>query len=104
MHAAVARIGCTRSHQEVYRAIRARGLVKRGAGVLASYAVGDGGCERRGVAGWDLDGLVDTLQGKVQKHENFVAELNANQTRVEGVLRAGNELIEADHYAKDTVK
>ena len=44
------------------------------------------------------------LQGKVQKHENFAAELNANQARMEGVVKAGTELIEADHYAKDTVQ
>lgn len=44
------------------------------------------------------------LQGKVQKHENFAAELAANQARVEGVTKTGQDLIDEDHYAKDTIQ
>lgn len=39
------------------------------------------------------------LGGKVQKHQNFEQELNANKTRVEEITSTGQELLEADHYA-----
>lgn len=39
------------------------------------------------------------LGGKVQKHQNFEQELNANRTRMEEITSTGRELIEADHYA-----
>lgn len=39
------------------------------------------------------------LGGKVQKHQNFEQELNANKTRVEEITSTGQELIEAKHYA-----
>ena len=44
------------------------------------------------------------FQGKVQKHQNFEAEVNANQARVDSVQKTGADLIEADHYAKDQVQ
>ena len=43
------------------------------------------------------------LQGKLQKHINFQAELDANEPRIEKVQTSGKELIEADHYAKDQI-
>jgi len=39
------------------------------------------------------------LNGKVQKHQNFEQELNANKTRMEDITSTGQELIEANHYA-----
>lgn len=39
------------------------------------------------------------LGGKVQKHQNFEQELNANKTRVEEITSTGQELIETRHYA-----
>lgn len=39
------------------------------------------------------------LNGKVQKHQNFEQELNANKTRMEDITSTGQELIEASHYA-----
>ena len=39
------------------------------------------------------------LNGKVQKHQNFEQELNANKSRMEEITSTGQELIEAHHYA-----
>ena len=44
------------------------------------------------------------LQGKVQKHQNFEAELQANQPRIENVQKTGQDLVDADHYAKDQIQ
>jgi spectrin alpha len=51
------------------------------------------------------EGYLDptNLQGKVQKHQNFEAEVAANQARVENVQRSGNKLIEEDNYNKDLI-
>ncbi len=43
------------------------------------------------------------LQGKVQKHQNFEAELQANQARIEAVNQTGQELIQAEHYGSDQI-
>ena len=40
----------------------------------------------------------------MQKHQNFEAELQANQPRIESVNKAGQELIDADHYAKEEIQ
>lgn len=39
------------------------------------------------------------LGGKVQKHQNFEQELNANKIRMEEITSTGQELIEQNHYA-----
>lgn len=39
------------------------------------------------------------LNGKVQKHQNFEQELNANKSRMEEITSTGQELIESRHYA-----
>lgn len=39
------------------------------------------------------------LNGKVQKHQNFEQELNANRSRMEEIASTGQELIESNHYA-----
>ncbi|KAJ8920410.1 hypothetical protein NQ315_005276 [Exocentrus adspersus] len=43
------------------------------------------------------------LGGKVQKHQNFEQELNANKSRMEDITSTGQELIEANHYASPDV-
>ncbi|KAL4609564.1 spectrin alpha chain, non-erythrocytic 1-like isoform X10 [Arapaima gigas] len=43
------------------------------------------------------------LQGKVQKHQAFEAELSANQSRVDALQTSGQELIDRQHYAADEV-
>ena len=52
------------------------------------------------------EGYMDptNLQGKVQKHQNFEAEVNANQARIESVQKTGEELIAADNYAKPQIE
>jgi len=39
------------------------------------------------------------LNGKVQKHQNFEQELNANKSRMEEITSTGHTLIESKHYA-----
>lgn len=43
------------------------------------------------------------LQGKVQKHQAFEAELSANQSRIDGLQKSGQELIDGKHYASAEV-
>ncbi|XP_008577846.1 PREDICTED: spectrin alpha chain, non-erythrocytic 1 [Galeopterus variegatus] len=43
------------------------------------------------------------LQGKVQKHQAFEAELSANQSRIDALEKAGQKLIDVNHYARDEV-
>ncbi|XP_048586984.1 spectrin alpha chain, non-erythrocytic 1 isoform X2 [Nematostella vectensis] len=44
------------------------------------------------------------LQGKIQKHQAFEAELNANQSRLDAVDNSGHQLISADHYASQQIQ
>ncbi|XP_011879275.1 PREDICTED: spectrin alpha chain isoform X1 [Vollenhovia emeryi] len=44
------------------------------------------------------------LNGKVQKHQNFEQELNANRTRMEEMVATGQELVESGHYASDRIR
>ncbi|XP_024120554.1 spectrin alpha chain, non-erythrocytic 1 isoform X3 [Oryzias melastigma] len=39
------------------------------------------------------------LQGKVQKHQAFEAELSANQSRIDALQKSGQELLDRKHYA-----
>ncbi|CAL8322047.1 unnamed protein product [Lota lota] len=43
------------------------------------------------------------LQGKVQKHQAFEAELSANQSRIDALQKSGQELLDGKHYASDEV-
>ncbi|XP_073397218.1 spectrin alpha chain, non-erythrocytic 1 isoform X4 [Dendrobates tinctorius] len=43
------------------------------------------------------------LQGKVQKHQAFEAELSANQSRIDALENSGQKLIDMNHYASDEV-
>ncbi|XP_065209601.1 spectrin alpha chain isoform X2 [Planococcus citri] len=44
------------------------------------------------------------LNGKVQKHQNFEQELNANKSRMEEITSTGQELIESRHYAASRIQ
>lgn len=44
------------------------------------------------------------LQGKIQKHQAFEAELNANQSRLDAVDTTGEQLIGDDHYASEQIR
>ncbi|XP_035246925.1 spectrin alpha chain, non-erythrocytic 1-like isoform X2 [Anguilla anguilla] len=43
------------------------------------------------------------LQGKVQKHQAFEAELSANQSRIDALQKSGQELKDRKHYASGEV-
>lgn len=43
------------------------------------------------------------LQSKMQKHSTFEAEVMASDERVQSVIYEGQELIHANHYAKDEI-
>ena len=43
------------------------------------------------------------INGKVQKHQNFEGELNANKNRVEDVVKTGQDLVEACHVRSDQI-
>lgn len=43
------------------------------------------------------------LNGKVQKHQNFEQEINANKSRIEDITANGTDLIEKKHYASDEI-
>ena len=44
------------------------------------------------------------LQSKLQKQEAFVSELEANESRIDGIKEKGKELIDMNHYAKDSIQ
>ncbi|KAJ8300491.1 hypothetical protein KUTeg_022010 [Tegillarca granosa] len=44
------------------------------------------------------------LQTKVQKHLNFEAEVEANKNRIETIQQTGEQLIEENHYASETIR
>lgn len=39
----------------------------------------------------------------MQKHQAFEAELSANQSRIDALEKAGQKLIDVNHYAKEEV-
>lgn len=43
------------------------------------------------------------LNGKVQKHQNFEHELNANKSRIEDITTNGQQLVEKNHYANEQI-
>lgn len=44
------------------------------------------------------------LQTKVQKHQNFEAELDANKNRIESIQQTGDQLISENHYASEQIE
>ena len=43
-------------------------------------------------------------EAKLQQHQAFEAELQANKGRIDGVVETTEELIEAGHYAADVIR
>ena len=43
------------------------------------------------------------INGKVQKHQNFESELNANKNRVDAVVKTGQDLVDACHVKSDLI-
>ncbi|XP_052834596.1 spectrin alpha chain isoform X3 [Octopus bimaculoides] len=44
------------------------------------------------------------LQTKVQKHQNFEAELEANKSRIDSIKETGEELIKEEHFASESIR
>ena len=44
------------------------------------------------------------LSGKLQKHQNFEVEMNANKNRLDDVEKEGNDLVETSHPKAENVK
>ncbi|KAL3872184.1 hypothetical protein ACJMK2_040130 [Sinanodonta woodiana] len=44
------------------------------------------------------------LQTKLQKHQNFEAEVEANKNRIEAIQQAGQQLLDEEHYASPTIQ
>ncbi|CAH0405710.1 unnamed protein product [Chilo suppressalis] len=44
------------------------------------------------------------LNGKVQKHQNFEQELQANKPRVDDITASGEKLLEQEHFAKPQIE
>ncbi|XP_063373302.1 spectrin alpha chain [Cydia amplana] len=44
------------------------------------------------------------LNGKVQKHQNFEQELQANKPRVDEITAVGRDLLEQEHFAKPQIE
>jgi predicted RNA-binding protein YlxR (DUF448 family) len=44
------------------------------------------------------------LQTKVQKHQNFEAEIEANKNRIDTIQTSGEQLLAEEHYASDTIR
>lgn len=44
------------------------------------------------------------LNGKVQKHQNFEQELQANKSRVDEITTTGRDLLQQEHFAKSQIE
>ena len=44
------------------------------------------------------------LEAKLQQHQAFEAELQANKWRIDGVVETGEQLTSAQHSASDTIQ
>lgn len=44
------------------------------------------------------------IRGKLQKHGNFEQELRANRNRLDEIKVTGQQLIDANHYAREHVQ
>ena len=60
--------------------------------------------EKSKVAGDEAYKNPSNLEVKVQQHQDFEAELQANKGRVDTVVEMGNELMAAGHFAADEIK
>lgn len=52
------------------------------------------------------DSYADTsnISGKIQKHQNFEQELNANKSRIDEIISTGQELTELHHFASERIR
>lgn len=60
--------------------------------------------EKNKVAGDEAYKDPSNLEAKIQQHQDFEAELQANKGRIEAVEEVGRELMDAAHFATDEIK
>ena len=60
--------------------------------------------EKNKVAGDESYRDPSNLEVKIQQHQDFEAELQANQGRIDAVVGMGRELINAGHFAAEEIK
>ena len=44
------------------------------------------------------------LEAKIQQHQDFEAELQANKGRIDAVVEVGQQLMDAEHFATEEIK
>ncbi len=52
----------------------------------------------------DIESLVFSFQAKIQKHQAFEAEVAAHSNAIVQLDKVGQEMIDSDHYAKETIR
>ncbi len=60
--------------------------------------------EKSKVAGDEAYKDPSNLEAKLQQHQDFEAELQANKGRIDGVVEMGKELVDAEHFATKEIK
>lgn len=60
--------------------------------------------EKSKIAGDESYKDPSNLEVKVQQHQDFEAELQANKGRIDAVVEMGKDLREAAHFAADNIK
>lgn len=60
--------------------------------------------EKSKVAGDQTYKDPSNLEVKIQQHQDFEAELQANKGRIDAVVEMGKELTDAGHFATDEIK
>lgn len=60
--------------------------------------------EKSKVAGDESYRDPSNLEAKIQQHQDFEAELQANKGRIDGVVEMARELTEAGHFAKEEIQ
>ena len=60
--------------------------------------------EKSKVAGDESYRDPSNLEVKVQQHQDFEAELQANKGRIDGVVEMGQELRDAQHFAEEKIE
>lgn len=60
--------------------------------------------EKSKVAGDEAYKDPSNLEVKIQQHQDFEAELQANKGRIDAVVEMGQGLTEAEHFAAEEIK
>ena len=60
--------------------------------------------EKSKVAGDEAYKDPSNLEAKIQQHQDFEAELQANKGRIDAVVEVGQQLMDAEHFATEEIK